>query len=197
MLKSLLDESAAAVPVVEALLTFAECRKFSLILRKDLSVRPGLCLSLNVICYTTLHLAISPYLSLWKFLHLKMPDRISPTIYFGIYIRGGFASSSIFRHYFNSSGAHNSMQMHVHIFFPRLNNNYALLKIRNKVAMYHSDIFKSFLSYRLKNICSTLYMYILEIIALCNNSKSLPQPVQYLYNLRGVATSLYARISSP
>lgn len=65
MLKSLPDESGAAVPVVEALLTFAECRKFSLILRKDLSARPGL-RSLNIISYTIhcILLDLSPYLSL-------------------------------------------------------------------------------------------------------------------------------------
>lgn len=71
MLKSLPDESGAAVPMVEALLTFAECRKFSLILRKDLSARPGL-RSLNVICYTmhrilrNLSISFSLEISLFK-----------------------------------------------------------------------------------------------------------------------------------
>lgn len=67
MLKFLPDASDA-VPVVEALLTFVECRKFSLILRKDLSA-----LWLMLVKRSMLHIASSAILQ--KFLYSKISNR--------------------------------------------------------------------------------------------------------------------------
>jgi len=62
------DGSDTTMLVVEALLTFVECRKFSLVLRKDLSA-----LWFMLVKHSMLHIASSAILQ--KFLYSKIPNR--------------------------------------------------------------------------------------------------------------------------